>query len=255
MEENTKNILIDHLDMTLQGKSLAEAEQLIRQDPEAHEEWQYLQLAVKAIQYEGLYSEVAAVKEQYLTENQAKQIPAQKPVIRVLRITLRVAAAVLLLAGAFVVYTYFSTSSRGFYRNYYASFELPVSRGETGSDKLELAYRNKDWNEVIAFFETIPQKNNKHLFLAGMAKLELKQYNDAIEKFEQVIANNNQAGDNYFRDEAEYYLAMSFLAAGKAKQARPLLKKIRADVSHLFHEKASAMPAMELKMLEYKSEG
>ncbi len=247
MEENKKNLLVDHLDKTLQGESLPEAAQLIRQDAEAKEEWEYLQLAVEAMKHEGLYQQVAAVKEQYLA---AKKQPR---VFRLFRTPLRIAAAILLLIGSVAIYKYFATTAIGLYRDQYAVYELPVSRGEAIADDEERAYWNKDWKGVIAGLEKSPIQNNQQLFLAGMAHLQLDQYNEAIKKFEQVIANDRQTGDHYFHDEAEYYLALGLLANNEPAEALTILKKIKADPQHLYHEKVMAMSALDLKVLEFKS--
>jgi hypothetical protein len=56
MPVNNQEILIDHLDKTLQGESLPEAEALMAADSNAREEWQYLQTAVEAVQHAALYA-------------------------------------------------------------------------------------------------------------------------------------------------------------------------------------------------------
>ena len=89
-------------------------------------------------------------------------------------------------------------------------------------------------------------------FLAGMADLELKRYNDAIEHFEQVIAVNAQSGSDYFQDEAQYYLAISWLAKDKVNEALPILEKIRADKNHLYHDKVEQMSFLDLRLVQYK---
>ena len=54
-------------------------------------------------------------------------------------------------------------------------------------------------------FGTPKEKTNKTYFLAGMADLELKKYDDAIGKFQHIIATNALSGGNYYQDEAEFY--------------------------------------------------
>lgn len=89
-------------------------------------------------------------------------------------------------------------------------------------------------------------------FLTGMADLELKRYNDAIEHFEQIMAVNAQAGTDFFQDEAQYYLAISWLAKDKVNEALPILEKIRADKNHLFHDKVEQMSFLDLRLVQYK---
>ena len=108
-----------------------------------------------------------------------------------------------------------------------ASFELNTTRGAENADAIEQAYRNKNWSAVISLSNASTQKTNKTYFLTAMANLELKKYDEAIDAFKQVIAANAKSGDNYFQDEAEYYLALAYLASNQATKAMPLLEKIK----------------------------
>jgi tetratricopeptide (TPR) repeat protein len=248
MEENKSKLLTDHLDAQLQGGSLPEAEHLLRQDAAAREEWEYLKLAVEAIRHEGLTRQVAAVKEEYLAEKK------KAPVVSLKR-AWQAAAAILLLLGAMGAFRYFSVTGKGIYDDNYSVYEMPVSRGEAGSTEAELlpAYQQQNWKEVIRLCEKAPVKDNKILFLAGMAHLELKQYPEAIGKFEQVLENDRQSGGNYFHDEAEYYLAMALLAHNDNAKAIALLKKIRSTPGHLYAETVKRLSGLDLKILEYKA--
>ncbi len=250
MAYNREEMLIDHLDKTLEGSALPEAAELIRTDKSAAAEWQYLNLALDAILEAGLQEQVATVKQEWLAEQSKRSRPA---VVRTLyRNALRIAACVILLAGAVTIYKYASTNAVGIYDQYYSSFDLNTSRGAGNADELEQAYRDKNWAAVIARFNGLKDKNNKSRFLTGMANLELKNYDAAIGSFKQVLDENARTGDNYFQDEAEYYLALGYLATRQTGKALPLLKKIKADPAHLYHKKVSDMSWLDLKIAGYK---
>jgi hypothetical protein len=85
-----------------------------------------------------------------------------------------------------------------------------------------------------------------------MADLEAKKYDDAIGMFQQVMAANSLSGSDYFEDEAEFYLAMSWLARNDIKEAMPLLDKIRADKTHQYHDVVVKMSSLDLRIAEYK---
>jgi tetratricopeptide (TPR) repeat protein len=85
-----------------------------------------------------------------------------------------------------------------------------------------------------------------------MACLEQKQYSDAISHFEQIIAVNTHAGTDFYQDEAEYYLAISWLAHKSVNEAMPILEKIRADQHHKFHDKVEKMSFFDLRLAQYK---
>lgn len=243
--------LIDHLDRSLQGEASPETEQLISSDPESAREWKYLLLAVDAIQEAGLQEQVETVKHEWKIQQTAIVKPAGGIIRQLSQNTAKIAAILVVVAGGAAFYKYATISSGSLYDKYYASYDLNTSRGAGYADAVEKAYHVKDWNAVLAGFKTV-KRDNKMDFLAGMADLELKKYDDAIEHFEQVIAVNAQAGSDYFQDEAQYYLAISWLAKDKVNEALPILEKIRANKSHLFHDKVTHMSFLDLRLVQYK---
>ncbi len=252
MSVNNEQLLIDHLDHLLQGDELQQVENLIRNDKETSKQWGYLNLAVEAIQYNSLHDQVADAKRKYLSETQSQAKPGQAVVRTMYRVAIRIAACVLLFAGSMAVYKYATVSSTGIYNNFYSSFDLNTSRGGGNADKMDQAYRNKNWAEVVSQFNSSKEKNNKAYFLDAMAEMELKDFVPAINSLKQIIAVNAQSGDNYFQDEADYYLALCYLAVNKTEQAIPIIEKIKADTSHIYNKKAKRISAIDLKLLQYK---
>jgi len=253
MPQNKQNLLIDYLDNNLSGEELLEAEALVRNDQEMAKEWQYLHLAVDAIQESGLQEQVAGIRKLYEEQRQIKAKPASAIVHNIYRNVLRIAAVLLILIGAAAVYKYTTVNATGMYNEYYTSFELNTTRGVENADAMEQAYRNKNWASVISLSNTLAQKTNKSYFLTGMANLELKKYNGAIEAFGQIIAANIKSGDNYFQDEAEYYLALGYMANNEASKALPLLEKIKSDKHHLYYEKVRGISSIDLNIIKYKA--
>ena len=244
-------LLIDHLDKSLQGEGSPEMEQLIANDPETAREWNYLLVAVDAIQEAGLYEQVGAVKNEWKTQETQTVAPSGGIVRQLSRNIAKIAAILVVIAGGAAFYKYATISSGNLYDRYYSSYDLNTSRGAGDASVMEKAYQAKDWNAVLSEFSAA-KRDNKMDFLAGMADLELKKYNDAIEHFEQVIAVNAQAGTDYFQDEAQYYLAISWLAKDKVNEALPILEKIRANKNHLFHDKVTHMSFLDLRLVQYK---
>jgi hypothetical protein len=243
--------LIDHLDKSLQGEGSPEVERLLGSDPDAAREWNYLLMAVDAIQEAGLEEQVATIKNEWKAQQTTVEKPTGGIIRRISRNMAKIAAILVLLAGGAAFYKYATISSGSLYDRYYSSYDLNTSRGADDETAMEKAYHAKDWNAVLAGFN-VAKRDNKMDFLAGMADLELRKYNDAIEHFEQVIAVNAQSGGDYFQDEAQYYLAISWLAKDKVNEALPILEKIRADKDHLFHDKVAKMSFLDLRLVQYK---
>jgi len=254
MTQNSEHIMIDHLDNLLSGVSTLEAWEMIHDDKDIAKEWNTLLYAIDGIREAGLNEQVAAVRKQF----EALKALAAKPeggIVRTMnRNAFRAAACLLLLVGAAAVYKYNTVSSGGMYNEYYASFELSTSRSSETTDAIEQAFRNKNWKEVISLSDVPRPRPIKTEFLGAMANMELKKYDEAIESFKQVIATNTKSGDSYFQDEAEYYLALSYLANSEAAQALPILMTIEADKNHLYNESVKNMSSIDLKVLDLKSD-
>lgn len=288
MTPEETRLLVDRLDEKLAGNPNAELDRLLDRDPEAAQEWHYMHLAVEAIKEAGLYEQVSAAKaglqterattgtQQAITGAQQATTAAQQAttaaqpvadaptpstsgsrtagaIVRsIYNYRLRAAACILILASSAFLYKYLSISSQTLYDRYYSGYDLNTSRGAGAPSPIVKAYDAKDWPSVVSLARTAPNKDNQTEFLAGMADLELKQYGDAIPHFEQIIAVNTHAGTDYYQDEAEYYLAISWLALGKVNEAMPTLEKIRADVHHQYHEKVAKMSFFDLRLAQYK---
>jgi len=251
MSQNSEHILIDHLDNLLIGDTKAETENLIRSDKTIAREWQYLLYAVDGIREAGLYERVSAAKKLYQKSFVSK--PAGGVVRSIYRNAFRVAACFLILLGATVIYKYTSVSSGKVYDEYYSSYELNTSRSGEVVDSIEQAFREKNWQRVIDLSATLRPRSSKYNFLAGIASMELKKYDNAINSFKEVIEANAKSGENYFLDEAEYYLAMSYLANNEPENALPLIEKIKNDSNHLYHAKLNELSTIDLRILDYKS--
>jgi hypothetical protein len=267
-EETRK--LVDHLDENRTTRLSTSPEKLIDQDPEATQEWYYLNIAVDAVRHTGLHDQVSSIKESLHVEkqvritesfiavpaNQTTQTTNQKAsggIIRAIgKYTFRAAAGILVIASSTVIYKYVTVSSSSLYSRYFGAYSLNTSRGETTDPPVVQAYNAKDWNTVLSIAATAGAKDNQVEFLAGMADLQLNRCDDAITHFEQIIAANAQASTDYYQDEAEYYLAISWLACQKVNQAMPILEKIKADPHHLYHQKVANMSFFDLRLAQYK---
>lgn len=254
MELNAAHALIDHLDHSLKGQHSPEMEQKIRDDHETAVEWHYLRLAVESVQEAGLYDQVETAKQEWLAQQSVAGRPQGAVIRTIYRKVMSVAAMVLLLAGGAAIFKYMTISSPGLYEKYYSAYALNTTRGAGTTSAIEQAYNNKNWEAVLSLGNSASAKdiNNKTYFLTGIAELELKKYDQAIDIFQQVIAVNAQSGSDYFEEEAEFYLAMSWIARNDVNEAMPLLEKIKADKNHLFHETVAKMSFLDLRIAAYK---
>lgn len=236
MSSKETNLLIDHLDQTLTGAELQVIEDLIRNDQAVANEWNLLRFTVANIKDAGLYEQITAVRNQLGREQKIHQTVRTTGIVRTMaQKVMRVAAAFLLLCMSVALVKYMSVSNSSMYNEYYSAYNLNTTRSAGKDDVLDNAYRSKNWQEVIKISNGISDKTSKHFFLSGIAQLELKQYPNAIESFKSVVEKNRSTGDDYFNEDAHYYLAMSYLANKEGDKALVILEGIKKDKNHLYN--------------------
>ena len=220
MEDRNDQLLINYLDRTLEEKEMREMEALINSDDETRKQFRFLQLAVDAVEYSAIYDQVASVKENFreIQPVEVLQTSNKKaaPVFRLSK-TVRMAAAVLLLLVGVGSYKFFTVNATRVYEQAFIAYTLPTTRGQATITDIEQVYRAQNWAGVIATVNRLSLHDNKALFLSGFAHLQLKQYAAASLLFEKVLANNTQTNDDLYRDEAQFYLALSELGSNSSE--------------------------------------
>lgn len=254
MSPNESNLLIDHLDETLAGTELNAVQDLITNNEAAAEEWRLLQFTAANIKEAGLYTQVTAVRDQYNAskKNSNGQRHSGGIVRSMTQTMMRVAAVLVLVSLSAFLYKYISVDNQDVYNKYYGSYELSTTRSANNDNALDNAFQEKEWAEIIILVNGTKDKTSKHLFLSGIAYLELKQYSKAISAFESVKNKNSSSGDDYFGDEADYYLAMSYLANDEGNKALPVLENIKKDKRHIFYSVVNNM-GIDFQILKLKN--
>jgi hypothetical protein len=238
MSPETFEKLIDLRDGVLGEAEKSRLLQQIDSDPQIKQEWQLLNEAVTVIADAGLARRVAQVAAMHSADQATPVVEMRTaPVRRMSTMLMRVAAVVVLVLGAFTAYRMVNSSPDNLYGQYYVSYDLNTARGASASTALEQAYRTKNWQVVDAEFKKSHVHDQSAYFLHGMSQLESKQFYEAAADFKNVLALNKTASQQRYQDEAEYYLAMSYLAAGNKAAAEPILEAIQKDAGHLYHER------------------
>jgi len=127
-----EEILIDCLDSTLLDPASPAPAEFRQHDPEMADLWRTLLMTVEIVREAGLNERVRAARNQFARE---KAIAGKsRPVVRSLnyRSALRIAAAILLVAGASILYKYNSTSPGSNFSKYYEGYDLGTRRGQAG---------------------------------------------------------------------------------------------------------------------------
>ncbi len=244
---NTTLLLEQYLDGALAPDEANRIKILLEADPALREELEAMQLAVEAVRHKGLYARVKAIRQDMHLSEQTNKKPAR--LFSIVRLSMRIAASLLIIAGAFAIYKYASVTNVSVYNDLYLEYE-PSRTRSVQTDPAATAFLQKNWKEVIALADQQP--DNKNLFLSGIASLETGNPSAAITRFESILQKNATTGTDYFNDEAEYYLALGYIRNGDPSRGSALLNTISRKADHLYREKAANASAINLTILEWK---
>jgi tetratricopeptide (TPR) repeat protein len=246
--------IIQYLDGDLTGEELKDFEIMMTESTEIQEELKNLMLAKKAIQYYGLKSQVASVHHNMMDElKMDNQGSSERRIYPFIRNTLKIAASLFIIGIAFGAYQYVTITPSKLYQENYQPYKVSVSRGETSASNLEKTYINGDLNQTISVFEKLGKPGIKDYFLGAQAYMATHQPLKAIGGFNKILLNNSP--DNTFKDDAEYYLAESYLENNEPLKAKPILEKIYADSDHMYHDQVSYWTLLKLRILILKAPG
>ena len=166
--------------------------------------------------------------------------PKVRPLFRqVLAYAGRIAAGVAILLIGFLGFQYATLSSDDLYAEKAMVYQVAASRSGQEPDaspegRIEQQYRAQRFNEVMATYEQMNDPSLMATFLAGNAYLQEGKTNQAIVAFKEIATNGSQS-INRFEEDAQYYLALSYLKTDRIADALPLLQEINTDPQHSYH--------------------
>ena len=207
----------------------------------------YEQLAIDTIKLGAITRKVAAVRAEF-----AQKSVRNQGVVRSMggfRMALRIAAAVVLILGSVTIYKYTTVSSQSLYNQQFTDYELSTTRGNSITDVQDEAFRNKNWQKVIAINNELSAPSNKTRFLAAMAEMKLKQFPEAINLLQTNLANS---GDKAYREESEYYSVLAYIASNQENKAIDMIAEIKSNPEHTYYMQAMKISAIDLKIVYLK---
>jgi predicted negative regulator of RcsB-dependent stress response len=241
--------LVDYLDGNCTADEKLRVKFLLGSDPQWQQAWQKLLETREAINQYGLRQKVASIHKEMIQE---LRIPVRGigPARRTLRSVISVAAALILIAGGFFIYKFYTLSSDKVVAEYFYHYELSTTRGENAPEsEIEKAYRANDMAKVTRLFPRSDSVSLKDRFLSAEAFYELGNLDKAIAEYKLVLATDSST---LFRDEAQYYLALAYVANKDFDLALPLLRNIRNNKLNTYHERVDSRLIRQVKMLKWR---
>jgi tetratricopeptide (TPR) repeat protein len=154
-------------------------------------------------------------------------------------VAFQVVAGLIIFFELFAMYNYVTLTPKKIFRENYQPYELHVMRGASDNSPLKEAYKNGNMDSVIWDFNSLNAPQPEEYLLAGIAYLENKEPIKAIETFKAMIDKNAHSKTDYFEDDAEYYLAMSYLNNQEPGKAMPIFEKIYANADNPYNTNVS----------------
>jgi tetratricopeptide (TPR) repeat protein len=247
-------LLQQYMDGQLDASGISRVETLLGEDDTLQQQLANLQHARDAVRLYGLKEQVAGIHMQMMQEmgNTAKvvSLPAKdKP--RTIRNILRIAATVVVFLAGLLIYRNATPDASRLFADNYTIYKLDVARnaGGTRPSEIEEAYRQGKMDKVLLITQDKVAPTAKELFLAGNAALEKGETAKAITFFTTVGQMNQSNPDAGFKEDAEYYLGLSYLKQKQPTEAFRIFQTIHDRPAHLYHEKATNALLQKIKKL------
>ncbi len=166
----------------------------------------------------------------------------------------RIAAGLALLLVGFFGFQYATLSGDELYAERATVYQVAASRSSeepnaSPEEQLEQLYRAQRFADVTAAYEQLSDPSLMATFLAGNAYLQQDETDQAMAAFREIVRINGSQGINRFEEDAQYYLALSYLKADRPDEALPLLEKINSDPQHSYHSLISDYYLWKVKFL------
>ena len=256
MDNSTQGMsekLVMYLDGELAGQEKADFEKQLEANPGLQEELNRLQQTRSAVQYFGLQQKVAGIHQQMMLELATPVIPISRGK-KILRYSMAAAAAVILLVGSWLAYSFFSLSPDKVFASGYHTYELSNMRSGdgAGSTVIEKAFEGKQFDEVLKLYREGSGMGNRDRFLTAIAALEKNNDPLAIRLFKEQLESNRLSPKPVYNDESEYYLALGYIRNKDYDFALPLLQKIKDDPEHTYNSKVTTRLIRKVKLLKWR---
>lgn len=246
----TPDILIQYLDDELDPDYRLYVESQVAADPALQQLLERLRTAREAFVQYARKDAVTNIHRQVMQER--KHPPARVATINWVRVTLRVAAVVLLLVVIGGIVQYSLLDADRLYSSHYTQYTLSIPRDDSSASGLQQAYRNGDMQGVIELYEKRAAGQTIEHFLAGQAYLSLNDPQKAVAAFDAQLTANESLPLKPYQDDSEYYLALAYLKAGNTGKALPIFEKINREPSHIYNREVSGWFLTQLRWLKAK---
>jgi hypothetical protein len=241
-------VLMRYLDGECSPGEINEVENRLASDPEFRQAYENLLVAREAIRQYSIRDTVKRAIQQ-----EKNTVPALVRSISGANVWKRfaaVAASLLLIAGAWFLYSFFNLSNEKLYREHYISYQVSTTRGTDNGSTIEALYRTEQYQQLITRYRENPDSSPTLNFYSAMSYFQLSQPAAAIEPLEYLARAESPA--HPYREDADYYLALAYLHNRDYDAALTRFRSIYEDPEHAYHQRVDRRLLRKLKWLKWK---
>jgi len=230
-KEFSQDIIDQYLSKQLEGQALSEFQAKLESDVEFKKEVEtqaFLHRGVNKFGEDEMRAKLKKIRAEVLAPA-AKVVPlgGKKKTRPILRWSLAATVALALGAAIYLIATWENVSATDLYASYYEPFGETVNvRNASATDIANQAsqlYKTKNYEEALPLFQEVleAEPTNAEVQIAiGICQLELGRLEKATQSFSAV---NNAL----YKDQAQWFLAMTFLKQSDIENAAIVLASIK----------------------------
>jgi len=148
----------------------------------------------------------------------------------------------LIVAGSILLLKPSGYSNEKLYAMYYDSGESISITRAGGANVVEalLQFQNKNFAEASVLFTELMKNDPDNIALkyySGISNMEIKDYSESVSLFGDII----KEGNTLYKDNAEWYLGLSYLVTDKTEKAREQFEMIAENEDHDFNKDAKSI--------------
>lgn len=217
-------------------------ESLLHADRDFREEFELQQAVREAVirnKHKELKEFLGEIEEEFSADQKVRKLRPKSYIWKIAAgLVLLVAATVLVLNLVDTRNTSPNTDSFLSYYSAYPNVVSPITRGEEmNPEDMEkaafIAYESK--NYVLAdslFTQVLPFQQDYVSFYKGISKFELGQYDSAAKFFDNYLYSDG----TQLRDQAKWYMALSYLVKGDTIKGKEELIRLRKSSGYKMDE-------------------
>ncbi len=243
-EFDIHDTLVRYLDGDMEAEEKNELEKRLDADGDLRQQLEELKFAIQAVKFGGMAEKVKGIHRQMAPQLATVKHSPGRTVRMFSRRTMSLAASIVIGLAMLGGWWAYKMQAAQIFEDHYVEFSLTEARGDSGLSGISDQFNQKNYREVIGNTGRKDLGSQDSLLIALSFLHE--QQNEKAEAWLKAI--QQQSTDH--RDDADYYLAFTYLAQKKYEKSYELFKAIHDDPRHLYH---AAVTELLLNKIAFKT--